>query len=152
MSTPTVLKECQHFLRVAQLYKKSPIKFGQFKVPLSVVQCIFLFPFFTFAPFLCWFCYEKEFDLTLIPGAMSLALGSAQILLVYISLAVNNSKIIETVTEFQQIVDQSWWFSELSFFLSKKSLFSFTSPIILVYRIKCLKPNKSNRIEALKLT
>ena len=107
MSTPTVLKECQRFLRVALLCKTSPIRIGLLKVPLTLVQIVLLLPFIAFVPYLIWFCCEKEFDLKKIAGAMNLSFGSSQILFIYLGLAMNNSTIINHMTELQRIVDES---------------------------------------------
>lgn len=108
MSAPTVLKECQRFLRVAQLCKSSPVKFHRFEIPLSVVQCVILFSIEIFMLSLIWFCFEKDFDLKKTAEALHLTLGGSQMMLIYISLAVNNSTIIKIMAEFQDIVDQSW--------------------------------------------
>lgn len=107
MSAPKVLKECQYFLRVASLCKESPVQIGFLKVPLTLLQILFLFPFIAFVPYLVWFCFEKEFDLNQIAGAMNLTLGSSQILFIYHGLAMENSTIINFMTELQRIVDQS---------------------------------------------
>lgn len=107
MSIPTVLKECQRFLRVALLCKKSSIRIGLLEVPMNLVQIVLLLPFIAFMPYLIWFCFEKEFDLKNIAGAINLGLGALQILFIYLDLAMNNSIIINHMTELQRIVGES---------------------------------------------
>lgn len=107
MSPPKVLREYHHFLEICQLCKKDPIAFGRYKIPVCVLQFLFIFPLVTFIPYLIWFCFEKDFDLKAIAAATNLILGSIQIIMIYCSLAMNNSTIIATVEDFQRIVDQS---------------------------------------------
>ncbi|XP_055306104.1 uncharacterized protein LOC129570494 [Sitodiplosis mosellana] len=106
MSAPKVLKECQRLLRVTQLCKKSPVRIGWLELPLTLLQIVFLLPFIAFVPYVIWFCVEKEFKLNKIAGAMHLCIGATQLLLIYLGLAMENSNIINHMTELQRIVDQ----------------------------------------------
>lgn len=107
-STPLeVLNELKRFLNIAQLCKRGPVRFHTLEVPLTVVQFVMFLPFVTFPISVIWYDFEKHFELAAIASAMNLFLGSLQIYLVYISLALNNSTIIETIDGFQRVVDDS---------------------------------------------
>lgn len=100
------LKDCRYYLEKVHLCNREPYRIGIVPIPHIVMNFACVSPIVITFSCLLRYCIQSGFNLNAMSNAFAICMGSAQIILIYITLAIERSTILETIDQMQEIVDK----------------------------------------------
>lgn len=100
-----ILKDCRYYLEKLNLCNSERVRIANIPVPHVLMNFACVSPVIITCSCLLRFCILSGFDLNAMSNAFAIAVGSAQIILIYITLAFDRPAILETIDHMQSIVN-----------------------------------------------
>lgn len=111
-----VLSSLLVILKLTNLYNKNGVSFkfnrisDSVKIPNFCLFCLISLPTLYLSSLFVWIIFEEKFDLKLISTSVAVLIGTSQITIAYISLAMKTDLVVSTVDHLQEVVGKSWFF------------------------------------------
>lgn len=102
-----VLSRCRPILKWLNLYNPNGVRIGSIKIPDWLATLTIISFIFDSIILYLLFCFDNEFNLDVVSGTFPYVIGSSQITLVYLSLAMRKNVIVEAVDCLQVAVTKS---------------------------------------------
>lgn len=109
-----VLSKCRFILKWTNLYNPSGVRVGSTKIPDLLVMSLISFQSIQTGILYFLFCYDNNFSMESISGSFPYFIGSIQMSLVYISLALRNRLIVNAIDRLQEAIISSNFLSSFS--------------------------------------
>lgn len=121
-----VLNEFRDFSQILSLFNREQFQAAnqeklQHNILFALIFLLFLLSFGVLLVIAIWFCFDCNFEISQIAFPLSMCFYVLQLLLMCISMALNNRKISKTVDHLQRVIEESE-FSSTSYFSIKNSL------------------------------
>lgn len=104
-----VLSRCRPILKWLNLYNPNGVKIGEIKMPEWLVTLIIISIILDTVILYCLNCFDYKFNLDVVSGTFPYVIGSTQITLVYLSLAMRKNIIVDAIDCLQVAVTKSWY-------------------------------------------
>lgn len=102
-----VLSKCRFIFKWTNLYNPNGVHIGSTKIPDTLLTLLMSLQTTETGLLYLLYCYDNEFDSDSISGTFPYVIGTTQMTLVYISLALRNRVIVETIHDLQAAVTRS---------------------------------------------
>lgn len=100
-----ILKDCRYYLEKFHMSNDTRIRIWNIPMPHIVMNFIYLSPMLVTFYCLMRFCIDSGFNLNTVSSAFAISMGSSQLGIIYIALAVNRRVILRTMDQMQHVVD-----------------------------------------------
>lgn len=112
-----ILSACRNLLKLMNLGSKSKFQIGKLRIPNIIIFAILLMPLSYLIAMETRTIYNIRFNFRDGADHFFITLGTTQLQLIFLSLATNNSVIIDTVDHIQDVVDRSKVYFLLTYLL-----------------------------------
>lgn len=102
-----VLSKCRFIFKWTNLYNPNGFYIGQTKIPDALVTLLLSSQIMGTGVLYFLYCYDHEFDSDSISGTFPYVIGTTQMTLVYVSLAMRNRVIVAAIRDLQKVVTES---------------------------------------------
>lgn len=102
-----VLSKCRFILKWTHLYNPNGVRIGSTKTPDLLIACLLVLQFVETAVMYLLYCIDEGFSIESVSGTLPYVIGTSQISLVYMSLAMKNRLIVQAIDGLQAAVTKS---------------------------------------------
>lgn len=102
-----VLSKCRFILKWTHLYNPNGVRIGSTKIPDLLVFSLLALQFTETGALYLWHCFDDNFNKESVSGTLPYVIGTTQMTLVYLSLAMRNRIIVQAIDNLQEAVTKS---------------------------------------------